>query len=39
VYVVRDEDGKEYLFPAIEDVVLDVNLERKEIRIRPQEWI
>ena len=38
-YVVRAEDGKEYLFPAIEEVVLEVNLERKEIRVQPQEWV
>jgi 16S rRNA processing protein RimM len=38
VYVVRKEDGSELLFPAIEGVVLDVNLERKEMIVRPQEW-
>ena len=39
VYVVRDEDGKEFLFPAIEEVILEVNLERREIRVHPQEWV
>jgi len=38
VYVVRAEDGKELLFPAIESVILEINLERKEMIVRPQIW-
>lgn len=38
VYVVRSEDGHEVLFPAIEGVVLQVDLEHKEMIVRPQEW-
>ncbi len=38
VYVVKASDGKELLLPAVEDVILDVNLEKHEIRARPPEW-
>ena len=39
VYVVRDDKGSEQLFPAIADVVLSVDLERQEMRVRPQDWV
>ena len=26
------------LFPAIEDVILGVDLEKREIQVRPPEW-
>lgn len=38
VYVVRAENGSELLLPAIEEVVLAVDLQRQEMRVRPQEW-
>ncbi|NLG97926.1 MAG: 16S rRNA processing protein RimM [Chloroflexi bacterium] len=38
VYVVIGVDGKELLLPAVEEVVQDVDLEKGEIRVRPQEW-
>ncbi len=38
VYVVKTPDGKELLLPAVEDVILEVNLERSEMRVRPPEW-
>lgn len=38
VYVVKNPDGKELLLPAIEEVILDVDLEKREIRVRPPEW-
>ena len=38
VYVVTSPDGVELLFPAIEDVLLGVDLEKQEIKVRPQEW-
>jgi 16S rRNA processing protein RimM len=38
VYVVRTDSGGELLFPAIADVVLAVDLERQEMRVRPQDW-
>jgi 16S rRNA processing protein RimM len=33
VYVVRPQDGPEILLPAIESVILDINLEKGEIRV------
>ncbi len=38
VYVVKTAEGKELLLPAIEEVILEVNLERGEMRVRPPEW-
>ncbi len=38
VYMVVSPDGKETLLPAIEDVILEVNLERREMRVRLPEW-
>jgi 16S rRNA processing protein RimM len=38
VYLVKSAEGKELLLPAIEDVILEVNLERGEMRVRPPEW-
>jgi 16S rRNA processing protein RimM len=38
VYVVRNEDGDELLLPAIADVVLNVDIERQEMIVRPQSW-
>ncbi len=39
VYIVHAEDGTEILLPAIDSVILEVNLERSEIRVRPPEWL
>lgn len=33
VYVIEDPNGKEYLFPAIPQCVLDVNLESKTVTV------
>ncbi|UCD84922.1 MAG: 16S rRNA processing protein RimM [Deltaproteobacteria bacterium] len=38
VYVTRD-DSKEYLIPAIDEVVLKVDLNKREIIIRPKEGL
>lgn len=38
VYVVRDE-GREILIPAIEDVVVEVNLAEKKLVIEPMEGL
>lgn len=38
VYVIKTPVGKELLIPAVEDVVLEVNPERGEMRVRPPEW-
>jgi 16S rRNA processing protein RimM len=37
VYVVKKPDGGEILFPAIDSVILEVNLEQKIMRVRPPE--
>ncbi len=39
VYVVKNADGKELLLPAVEEVILAVDLERGEVRVRPPEWL
>lgn len=38
VYVVKSADGSETLIPAVENFVLDINLERGEIKVVPPEW-
>lgn len=38
VYVVRDPAGKEHLFPALKDVVLDIDPAADRVVVRPQEW-
>ena len=38
VYVVKGPEGKEILLPVIAAVVLNIDLERQEIRVRPPEW-
>jgi 16S rRNA processing protein RimM len=35
VYVVKQADGGELLLPAIESVILEIDLEKKHIRVRP----
>jgi 16S rRNA processing protein RimM len=39
VYLVVDPDGNETLLPAIESVILGVDLDRQEIKVRSQEWL
>ena len=38
VYVVRDRAGKEQLFPALKEVVLEIDPAADRIVVRPQEW-
>jgi len=38
VYLVITQQGEEILLPAIEEVILEVNLDRREMRVRPPEW-
>ncbi|HSV85988.1 MAG TPA: ribosome maturation factor RimM [Levilinea sp.] len=39
VYIIKTPDGSELLLPAVEDeVVLGVDLERREMRVRPPVW-
>ncbi len=39
VYVIRSEAGKEVLLPAIDEVILHIDLEQKVMRIRLQNWL
>lgn len=39
VWHIKADDGKEYLIPAIEPVVIDVNVETGIIKIRPLKGI
>lgn len=39
VYVFKKEDGREYMFPAIREVVLRVSLEEGLLEIRPPEGL
>ncbi len=39
VYLVKTPEGKELLLPAVEDVILSVDLEKGEMRVRPPEWL
>jgi 16S rRNA processing protein RimM len=38
VYVVVSAGGTETLLPAIESVILEVDLERQEMRVNPPAW-
>jgi 16S rRNA processing protein RimM len=38
VYVVRDPAGREQLFPALKDVVLEIDPQADRVVVRPQEW-
>lgn len=38
VYVVRLVDGNELLLPAIEEVVLEIDIDNKKMVVQPQEW-
>lgn len=33
IYVIEGRDGKEYLFPSIKECILDVDLEKKTVRV------
>lgn len=38
VYVVENDRGEEYLFPALHDVVLDIDPDADRVIVRPQTW-
>jgi 16S rRNA processing protein RimM len=38
VYVVQSGNGEEILLPALEDVILDVDLNIGQMRVHPPEW-
>jgi 16S rRNA processing protein RimM len=39
VYVVKTPEGKELLLPAVDDVILEVDLTRRQMVVRPPEWL
>jgi 16S rRNA processing protein RimM len=39
IYLVRTPENKELLLPAIEEVVLEINLEKHEMLVRPPVWL
>lgn len=39
VYVINTDTGKEILLPAIDGVILDINLEKKVMQVRLQDWL
>ncbi len=39
VWVVKSDEGKEYLIPYIEDVVEEISIDNKEIFIHPIEGL
>lgn len=38
VYLVRASSGQEILIPALESVILKVDLQNKQVTVRPQQW-
>lgn len=38
VYVVRNDEGKEVLFPALKDVVTEIDLESGKMTVRPLDY-
>jgi ribosomal 30S subunit maturation factor RimM len=39
VYIIRTAEGREILLPAIDGVVLNIDLEKRAIRVRVPEGI
>jgi 16S rRNA processing protein RimM len=39
VYVLRNPEGKERMFPAVRSVILEVDLERRRMLVRPPEGL
>lgn len=38
VYIIKTDAGEEVLLPAIEDVILNVDLDKKVMQVRLQDW-
>ncbi len=38
VYVVKTPEDKELLLPVVDEVILEVNPEQRQMRVRPPEW-
>ena len=34
VYTIESEDGKEYMFPAVDEFLVSTDIDKKEIRIK-----
>jgi 16S rRNA processing protein RimM len=39
VYIVKNEEGKELLFPAIKECILDVDLKKKQIKVHVMDGL
>lgn len=39
VYVVKNEEQKEILLPAIKSVILEINLSEKYIKVKQPQWV
>ena len=39
VYIVKNEDGKELLFPAIKECILNVDLKKKQIKVHVMDGL
>jgi len=38
VYVIKNDDGDEVLIPAIEDMILDIDIEQQRMVVGEMEW-
>jgi 16S rRNA processing protein RimM len=38
IYVVRTDEGKELLFPAIKEIILEIDIANKKLIVKPLEW-
>lgn len=38
VYVIKKADGKEILIPAVDEFILEINLEQRTIKVALPEW-
>lgn len=38
VYIIQDEKGIELLLPAVDSVIVEVNLNTRTMRVKPPEW-
>lgn len=39
IYVIKDENNKQYLIPAVKEIIKEVNIEEKKIVIKPIEGL
>jgi 16S rRNA processing protein RimM len=38
VYVILNPEGVEILLPAVNSVILDIDLKTKSMKVKPPEW-